>query len=194
MFLRDVPGVVSAAELARTVDAIAEWQLPSGMIPWFPGGHADPWNHVEAAMALDLAGHRSKAERAYEWLARMQRAGRCLASVLPGRLRRAGQARRQRLRVRRDGRVASLPAHQRRRLRAEDVAGRRAGHRLRARPAASSRRDHLGSSRRRHAVVVRVAHRFVVDLSFAALRDRARRASRATSGPTGSCPPPAWPT
>ncbi|MEY2451602.1 MAG: hypothetical protein QOD92_1176 [Acidimicrobiaceae bacterium] len=73
MFLRDVPGVVSAAELARTVDAIAEWQLPSGMIPWFPGGHADPWNHVEAAMALDLAGHRSKAERAYEWLARMQR-------------------------------------------------------------------------------------------------------------------------
>ena len=72
MFLRDVPGV-SAAELARTVDAIAEWQLPSGMIPWFPGGHADPWNHVEAAMALDLAGHRANAERAYEWLARLQR-------------------------------------------------------------------------------------------------------------------------
>ncbi len=64
MFLRDVPDVVTAAELARTVDAIAEWQLPSGMIPWFPGGHADPWNHVEAAMALDLAGHRAKAERA----------------------------------------------------------------------------------------------------------------------------------
>jgi hypothetical protein len=73
MFLRDVPDVVTAAELARTVDAIAEWQLPSGMIPWYPGGHADPWNHVEAAMALDLAGHRSKAERAYEWLAHMQR-------------------------------------------------------------------------------------------------------------------------
>ncbi|MEY2591350.1 MAG: hypothetical protein QOJ67_3334, partial [Acidimicrobiaceae bacterium] len=73
MFLRDVPRVVSAAELARTVDAIAEWQLPSGMIPWFPGGHADPWNHVEATMALDLAGHRSKAERAYEWLVRTQR-------------------------------------------------------------------------------------------------------------------------
>src|SRR3954447_3579248 len=73
MFLRDVPDVVSADELARTVDAIAEWQLPSGMIPWFRGGHADPWNHVEAAMALDLAGHRAKAERAYEWLARMQR-------------------------------------------------------------------------------------------------------------------------
>jgi len=73
MYLRDVDEIVSAAELARTADAIAEWQLPSGMIPWFPGGHADPWNHVEAAMALDLAGHRSKAERAYEWLVRMQR-------------------------------------------------------------------------------------------------------------------------
>ena len=25
------------------------------MIPWFDGGHADPWNHVEAAMALSWA-------------------------------------------------------------------------------------------------------------------------------------------
>jgi hypothetical protein len=64
---------VSATELVATVDAIAEWQLPSGMVPWFPGGHADPWNHVEAAMALDLGGRRADAERAYEWLVRMQR-------------------------------------------------------------------------------------------------------------------------
>ena len=61
----EIPGVLSADQLSATVDAIAEWQLPSGMIPWFPGGHADPWNHVEAAMALDLVpaaadveGHR----------------------------------------------------------------------------------------------------------------------------------------
>ena len=26
------------------------------MIPWFPGGHCDPWNHVECAMALDVVG------------------------------------------------------------------------------------------------------------------------------------------
>ena len=52
MTLADVPGSATAAELQQTVDAIADWQLPSGMIPWFPGGHADPWNHVEAAMAL----------------------------------------------------------------------------------------------------------------------------------------------
>ena len=48
----ELPGLLSATELSRTVDTIAEWQEPSGMIPWFPGGHADPWNHVEAAMAL----------------------------------------------------------------------------------------------------------------------------------------------
>ena len=40
------------------------------MIPWFPGGHADPWNHVEAAMALTTGGRRAEAERAYAWLAR----------------------------------------------------------------------------------------------------------------------------
>jgi hypothetical protein len=71
--LRDVADLVSASELASTVDRIAEWQLPSGMIPWYPGGHADPWNHVEAAMALALGGREAEALRAYEWLVRMQR-------------------------------------------------------------------------------------------------------------------------
>jgi hypothetical protein len=73
MLLRDVPGVVTADELRETVDAIAEWQLPSGMVPWYPGGHADPWNHVEAAMALQLGGRRAEAERAFEWLVAHQR-------------------------------------------------------------------------------------------------------------------------
>ena len=63
MWLRDIEGVLSAADLQRTVEHIAQWQLPNGMIPWFPGGHADPWNHVEAAMALDLVGLRAEAER-----------------------------------------------------------------------------------------------------------------------------------
>ncbi|MCB1029887.1 MAG: hypothetical protein KDA95_01030, partial [Acidimicrobiales bacterium] len=61
-----VDGVISSADVGATVDAIAEWQLPNGMIPWFPGGHADPWNHVEAAMALALGGRVSEAERAYD--------------------------------------------------------------------------------------------------------------------------------
>lgn len=70
----EVPGVVTAAEVEATASTIARWQLPNGMIPWFPGGHADPWNHVEAAMALDIGGLRTEAERAYGWLADIQRA------------------------------------------------------------------------------------------------------------------------
>ena len=59
--------------IRRTIEAIAEWQLPSGMVPWYPGGHADPWNHVEAAMALQLGGLRTEAERAFDWLVSTQR-------------------------------------------------------------------------------------------------------------------------
>jgi hypothetical protein len=69
-----VPGVLSAAELDRTVDTIAALQLPSGMVPWFPGGHADPWNHIEAGMALLIGGRRAAAERAFDWLIGTQRA------------------------------------------------------------------------------------------------------------------------
>ncbi len=73
MKLPEVPGILSAHQVALTADAIASWQLPSGMIPWFPGGHADPWNHVEAAMALAVGGRREEAEKAYQWLVEMQR-------------------------------------------------------------------------------------------------------------------------
>ena len=72
-WLPDVPGVLSGPEAAETLDTIAEVQLPTGMIPWFPGGHADPWNHVEAAMALAVGGRRREAERAYDWLVAEQR-------------------------------------------------------------------------------------------------------------------------
>jgi hypothetical protein len=68
-----VRGVLDEAQVAATVDTIAAIQLPTGMVPWFPGGHADPWNHVEAAMALALGGRLREAERAYEWLVAMQR-------------------------------------------------------------------------------------------------------------------------
>ncbi|HZT65340.1 MAG TPA: hypothetical protein VFA11_06080 [Acidimicrobiales bacterium] len=69
-----VPGVISADQVAQTADSIAAVQLPSGMIPWFPGGHADPWNHVEAAMALTVAGRLAEAEDAYAWLRDAQHA------------------------------------------------------------------------------------------------------------------------
>ena len=73
MHLHDVEGIVTAGELRATVDAVAEWQLDSGMIPWFPGGHADTWNHTEALMALMLGGRRTEAERGFDWLQAMQR-------------------------------------------------------------------------------------------------------------------------
>ena len=69
----DIPGVLSACEVELSARAIADLQLPTGMIPWFVGGHCDPWNHVETAMALDVAGLHDHAERAYEWLVDIQR-------------------------------------------------------------------------------------------------------------------------
>lgn len=72
--LRDVPGIVSARELAVTVDAIAAEQLPDGNLPWFTGGHTDPWNMIEALMALDLGGRTEQVRAAYDWLGRKQRA------------------------------------------------------------------------------------------------------------------------
>jgi hypothetical protein len=69
----DLPGVLAADEVLETAEHLASLQVPSGMIPWFPDGHCDPWNHVETAMALDVAGLHAQAERAYEWLADVQR-------------------------------------------------------------------------------------------------------------------------
>jgi hypothetical protein len=67
-----LPGIMSADELCETVATIVGLQQPSGMIPWFVGGHCDPWNHIETAMALDVAGFNSQAEHAYQWLVATQ--------------------------------------------------------------------------------------------------------------------------
>ena len=74
MTIPDIPGVISRAEVVASAEHLAELQTASGMIPWWPGGHCDPWNHVESAMALDVGGLHDEAERAYEWLANIQRA------------------------------------------------------------------------------------------------------------------------
>jgi hypothetical protein len=68
----DLPGVISAAELRTSAEHLAGMQLTNGMIPWFPGGHCDPWNLVETAMALDVCGLHAEAMAAYRWLVEIQ--------------------------------------------------------------------------------------------------------------------------
>jgi hypothetical protein len=64
--------VTVPAALGRTGDFIASHQLANGQIPWFRGHFADPWDHVEAAMALGVVGRREESRAALEWLAATQ--------------------------------------------------------------------------------------------------------------------------
>ena len=73
MTIPSVPGVLSPEQVAQTADSLAATQLPSGAIPWFEGGHTDPWDHVQGAMALSAAGRLVEAERAYDWSRSSQR-------------------------------------------------------------------------------------------------------------------------
>lgn len=66
------PGGLTPGQAAATAAAVAAVQRPDGAIPWFRGHHLDPWDHVEAAMALDAGGHHDRAALAYRWLADRQ--------------------------------------------------------------------------------------------------------------------------
>lgn len=68
-----VAGVLSPEQCRQTAVSIAAAQEPSGAIPWFAGGHTDPWDHVESAMALTAAGLLEPARAAFDWCRRMQR-------------------------------------------------------------------------------------------------------------------------
>ena len=70
--LGGVPGLLSAEQVATSADFLAGLQRPNGQLPWFDGGHCDPWNHVEVAMALTVAGRQDAARAAYRWLAATQ--------------------------------------------------------------------------------------------------------------------------
>jgi len=58
--------------LRPTVEFILDCQQESGEIPWFEGGYTDPWDHVESAMGLSIAGELKAAHKAYQWLAGKQ--------------------------------------------------------------------------------------------------------------------------
>ena len=68
-----LPGLLSANDVRETAAAIVCAQEPSGAIAWFPGGHVDPWDHVECAMALLVGGEVEAAERGYRWMSDAQR-------------------------------------------------------------------------------------------------------------------------
>jgi hypothetical protein len=72
--LPSVPGVLTQDQCRQTALSIAAAQESSGAIPWFTGGHTDPWDHVECAMALTTAGLLGPARAAFEWCRQLQRA------------------------------------------------------------------------------------------------------------------------
>jgi hypothetical protein len=69
-----VPGVLTPAQCRQTAESIAATQETSGALPWFDGGHTDPWDHVENAMALTAAGLVEPARAAFDWCRTVQRA------------------------------------------------------------------------------------------------------------------------
>jgi len=70
--LPHLPGTLTADQIRATGEYIAGQQLHSGLIPWFNGHHGDPWDHVEAAMALTVCGLDDEARLAFEWSAQHQ--------------------------------------------------------------------------------------------------------------------------
>lgn len=71
--LPSIPHVLTRRQCRQTAESIAAAQEPDGAIPWFPGGHTDPWDHIESAMALTVAGLWEEAAAAYAWSAYTQR-------------------------------------------------------------------------------------------------------------------------
>ncbi len=73
--LPSIPGVIGADEICATAASIRAVQQPDGGIPWAATDpHIDVWNHIEAAMALLVAGEVEAAERAFAWCRAQQRA------------------------------------------------------------------------------------------------------------------------
>ncbi len=67
------PEVLTRAQVRQSGAAIEAVQERDGAVPWTAGGHTDVWNHVEAAMALLVAGRQGAADRAWDWVRRTQR-------------------------------------------------------------------------------------------------------------------------
>ena len=68
--------VRSRERLTLDVDSasslIAKTQKDNGEIPWSVGDKTDPWDHVEAAMGLNIGGYIREARAAFDWMVRNQ--------------------------------------------------------------------------------------------------------------------------
>lgn len=64
--------MIDPQQALATACAIVAMQEPSGAIPWEPGRHCDPWDHVEAVIGLDAAGFHREAKAGLEWMRSMQ--------------------------------------------------------------------------------------------------------------------------
>ncbi len=63
---------LTGGQVAATAAWLESAQLDNGMVPWFAGGHADPWNHTEALMAMAVGGQWEAVVRGFDWLAANQ--------------------------------------------------------------------------------------------------------------------------
>ena len=109
--LPEVPGIMSRSDVLATGQAIAAVQRADGMIPWFDGGHCDPWNHVEAAMALTVCGLNDEAMDGYRWLAGRQLPDGSWFNYYQGDTVKDAPAGHQRLRLSGRRHVAPPPDH-----------------------------------------------------------------------------------
>jgi hypothetical protein len=64
--------IFEVLEVRSMAEAICRIQKDSGEIPWSTGGKTDPWDHVESAMALSVAGYYEEAKKALVWSGRRQ--------------------------------------------------------------------------------------------------------------------------
>jgi len=48
--------VESPIDVEAMANFIAKLQKANGEIPWSEGGKTDPWDHIESAMGLSVAG------------------------------------------------------------------------------------------------------------------------------------------
>ncbi len=65
---------LSDEQFEATAQWIADRQEAGGVFPWVPGGKFDPWDHVHAAMGLELAGRYEEARAAFRHLVDTQEA------------------------------------------------------------------------------------------------------------------------